>query len=266
MNNILIGTSGFDYPEWKGVFYPEDLRRKDFLSYYASVFNTLELNNTFYSMPTNERLKSLAERSDNKLQFSIKVNQLLTHQIGYNWQSDSDAFLSSLDYLLSHNLISSLLFQFPQSFHYTDVNRRYLAAVTSRFQSVANCVCVEFRNSEWLKDSVFDGFVKRNLSLVFCDMPELKHLPNGLTCNTPFIGNIAYIRLHGRNANAWYCNDTTNNGSSRYVYDYSDEELKQFIPIIKQASNEGKKTVVYFNNHPNGSGAKNARKLKELLL
>ena len=72
MNNILIGTSGYDYPEWKGVFYPEDLKRKDFLSYYATQFNALELNNTFYSMPTAERLLSFYERSGGLLQHKSK--------------------------------------------------------------------------------------------------------------------------------------------------------------------------------------------------
>lgn len=65
-DNFLIGTSGYDYPEWKGVFYPDDLPRKQFLSYYASQFNALELNNTFYSMPTAERLQSLYQRTEGK--------------------------------------------------------------------------------------------------------------------------------------------------------------------------------------------------------
>ena len=77
MPNLLIGTSGYDYPEWKGVFYPEDLKRKDFLSYYATQFNSLELNNTFYNMPTAERLMSFYERSEGKLSFSVKANRLL---------------------------------------------------------------------------------------------------------------------------------------------------------------------------------------------
>ena len=68
MSDLLIGTSGYDYPEWKGVFYPEDLKRKDFLSYYATQFNALELNNTFYNMPTAERLLSFYERSEGRLE------------------------------------------------------------------------------------------------------------------------------------------------------------------------------------------------------
>ena len=85
MSDLLIGTSGYDYPEWKGVFYPEDLKRKDFLSYYATQFNALELNNTFYNMPTAERLLSFYERSEGRLNFSVKANRLLTHEIGADW-------------------------------------------------------------------------------------------------------------------------------------------------------------------------------------
>ena len=96
-------------------------------------------------------------------------------------------------------------------------------------------------------------------------MPQLKNLPDGTVTNTPFIGNNAYIRLHGRNANAWYVSGESPNGSARYCYDYSENELSQFVPIIKAAVREGKKVQVYFNNHPNGSGAKNGLKLKEMI-
>ena len=128
---------------------------------------------------------------------------------------------------------------------------------------------------------------KRNAGIVFCDMPQLKNLPDGTVTNTPFIGSNAYIRLHGRNANAWYAHapkaqpsitsthangakatyaaGDSSNGSARYCYDYSDNELSQFVPIIKAAVREGKKVQVYFNNHPNGSGAKNGLKLKEMI-
>ena len=79
MEEILIGTSGYDYPEWKGVFYPQELKRADFLSYYATQFNALELNSTFYSMPTADRLYSFYQRSQGKVSFSIKANRMLTH-------------------------------------------------------------------------------------------------------------------------------------------------------------------------------------------
>ena len=260
---ILIGTSGYDYPEWKGVFYPNDLKRKDFLSYYASQFNALELNNTFYNMPTAERLLSFYERSSGLLQFSIKANRLLTHEIDRNWQAAASDFLAAVAPLAEKNSLCAVLFQFPQSFHYTDENRIYLAKLIAQFQGLP--VVIEFRHVEWIKESVLQGLEQRSASLCFCDMPQLKALPDGKTIKAPFIGPTAYIRLHGRNESAWYASDSSPNGSSRYTYNYSDKELAAFVPVIKSAVISGKKPVVFFNNHPNGSGASNAKKIKELL-
>ena len=92
-----------------------------------------------------------------------------------------------------------------------------------------------------------------------------ENLPDGQTAKTPFFGNSAYIRLHGRNADAWYSDNNRNNGSARYCYDYSEQELASFVPIIQNAAVEIKKVHVFFNNHPDGNGAKNAKKLKEML-
>lgn len=263
MSDLLIGTSGYDYPEWKGVFYPENLKRKDFLSYYATQFNALELNNTFYNMPTAERLLSFYERSEGRLNFSVKANRLLTHEIGADWQTAAEDFKTALTPLQEKDSLSAVLFQLPESFHYTNDNRIYLAKLISEFEGFP--VMIEFRHKEWIRESVFEGLEKRKSGIVFCDMPQLKNLPDGTVMKTPFIGNNAYIRLHGRNEGAWYATGDSPNGSARYCYDYSDEELAQFVPIIKQAKREGKKVQVYFNNHPNGSGAKNAISLKKMI-
>ena len=261
--NILIGTSGYDYPEWKGVFYPQDLKRKDFLSYYATEFNALELNNTFYNMPTAERLLSFYERSGGLLQFSIKANRLLTHEIDQSWKNAAEEFIKALLPLAEKGSLCAVLFQFPQSFHYTDENRIYLAKLISEFKGLP--LVVEFRHVKWIKESVLEGLQKRDTSLCFCDMPQLKALPDGKTIKAPFAGPLAYIRLHGRNADAWYAKTDSPNGSSRYSYDYSDSELSEFVPVIQNAVMTGRKPVVFFNNHPNGSGPLNARRLNKLL-
>ena len=263
MAEILIGTSGYDYPEWKGVFYPEDLKRKDFLSFYATQFNALELNNTFYNMPTAERLMSFYERSEGWLNFSVKANRLLTHEIGAEWQVAAEDFKDALKPLSGKGVLSAVLFQLPESFHYTKDNRIYLAKLIDEFEGFP--VMIEFRHKEWIRESVFDGLERRRAGIVFCDMPQLKNLPDGKVRGTPFIGDNAYIRLHGRNEGAWYAVGESPNGSARYSYDYSDDELSLFLPIIKEAQNEGKKVQVYFNNHPNGSGAKNAISLKKMI-
>ena len=273
MSNILIGTSGYDYPEWKGVFYPPEVKRADFLSYYATQFNAVELNNTFYNMPTAERLFSFYERSEGRLQFSIKANRLLTHEIDSQWQSAASDFKAALNPLLEKDSLCAVLFQFPQSFHYTNDNRIYLAKVIAAFEGFP--VIIEFRHKEWIRESVFEGLVQRKTSVAFCDMPDLKYLPRmslspvvepvETTARTQFIGSNAYIRLHGRNANAWYAASPEQNGSGRYDYEYSEGELKEFVPVVHVASEEGRKVQVYFNNHPKGNGAKNAMQLKEMV-
>ena len=295
MPEILIGTSGYDYPEWRGVFYPAGLKRADFLPYYATRFNALELNNTFYNMPTAERLLSFWERSQGQLKFSVKANRLLTHEIGRDWQSAAKDFRSALKPLAQNGSLASALFQFPQSFHYTDQNRLYLAKVIAAFEGFP--LVVEFRHAEWIRPSVFDGLSERGACLAFCDMPNLKDLPNQ-NCSqvqevgSPFVGKIAYMRLHGRNASAWYAKENDpqdqkclqdhdalpglpaspksvaqdRNGSARYRYDYSDDEISDFVPIVQQAAREGRQVQVFFNNHPDGSGAKNAKRMREMLL
>lgn len=219
MSDLLIGTSGYDYPEWKGVFYPEDLKRKDFLSFYATQFNALELNNTFYNMPTAERLLSFYERSEGKLNFSVKANRLLTHGIGTDWQVAAKDFKEALKPLNEKERLSAVLFQLPESFHYTNDNRIYLAKLIAEFEGFP--VMIEFRHKEWIRESVFEGLEMRKTGIVFCDMlmchlaqmsiisnyangakrrmPQLKNLPDGTVMKTPFIGSNAYIRLHGRN-------------------------------------------------------------------
>ena len=294
MPEILIGTSGYDYPEWRGVFYPAGLKRADFLPYYATQFNALALNSSFYNMPTAERLLSFWERSQGQLKFSVKANRLLTHEIGRDWKSAAQEFLAALKPLAQNGSLASALFQFPQSFHYTDQNRLYLSALLAQFRGLP--VVVEFRHAEWIRPSVFEGLSERGASLAFCDMPMLKNLPNH-NClqvqegGSPFVGKIAYMRLHGRNASAWYAKENDpqekeclqdhnalpgllaspksaahdRNGSERYRYDYSDAELSEFAPVIQQAASQGRQVQVFFNNHPDGSGAKNARRMREMV-
>lgn len=266
MSQILIGTSGYDHPELKGSFYPADLPRKDFLQYYSTKFDALEINSTFYGMPTAERMCSFYERSQGRVKFSVKVTKVLTHEIGRDWAERAMDFRQALLPILEKNVLASVLIQFPESFHYTVDNRFYLADLIKAFEELP--VVVEFRHRDWVKESVFAGLEKRGAGIVFCDMPQLKNLPNGFAMQTPFIGPIAYIRLHGRNENGWYAgtgNITSSKDTPRYDYEYAEDELKFFIPVIQKAQNEGKTVQMYFNNHPKGTGFKNALQMKALL-
>lgn len=263
MKEILIGTSGYDHPELKGSFYPEKLSRKDFLGFYSTKFNALELNSTFYGMPDAKRMESFYERSEGRLHFSVKLNRTLTHEIQQNWKSQAEEFKNAMKPVLDRNLLSAVLVQFPESFHYTRENRIYLGELLKELRELP-CV-VEFRHREWIKDSVFEGLEKRKTGIVFCDMPQLRNLPDGFSSGTPFIGPHAYIRLHGRNAGGWYAGGEDSKSTPRYDYEYSPQELGAFIPVIDRACSEGRTVQLYFNNHPKGTGFKNALQLKEML-
>lgn len=261
---ILIGTSGYDHPELKGSFYPENLSRKDFLEYYSTQFNALEINSTFYGMPTKERMLNFYNRSQGRLKFSIKLNRLLTHEIDRQWQNQAETFKTALTPLQEKSALSSVLIQFPESYDYTTENRQYLAALLKILEPLP-CV-VEFRHRNWIRSSVFEGLAERQTGIVFCDMPQCANpFQNAEQLKTPFIGTNAYIRMHGRNENGWYAKTSYEQDTKRYDYEYSLEELVSFIPIIKTAQLEGRQVQLYFNNHPKGIGFKNAQQLMELL-
>lgn len=260
---ILIGTSGYDHPELKGSFYPPKLARKDFLEYYSTKFNALEINSTFYGIPTAERLYNFYERSQGRVKFSIKMNRLLTHEIDRQWQNHAENFKTALLSLQEKDVLSSVLIQFPESFGYSIENRRYLSNLLHNMEPFS-CV-VEFRNKSWIRDSVFEGLDSRKTGIVFCDMPPCASPFKNLNLQLPFIGNNAYVRMHGRNENGWYANNNPNQETQRYDYEYSLEELISFVPIIRAVQKGGSQVQIYFNNHPKGVGFQNALQLMELL-
>ncbi len=243
---------------------------------YSTRFNALEINSTFYGMPTAERMLSFYERSEGRVKFSVKACRLLTHEVKQDWFLQAQVFRTAVLPLLEKNVLSTVLVQFPESFHYTDNNRFYLSALIKAFDGLP--VVIEFRHRSWIRESVFAGLEERKAGIVFCDMPPLKNLPDGFTLGTPFIGANAYIRLHGRNQSGWYVSveddgnggdrphlDKMNKGDRpRYNYEYSESELKTFLPVIKKAQEEGRTVQMFFNNHPKGTGFKNALQMKKL--
>ena len=263
MTDILIGTSGYDHPELVGSFYPAGLKRKDFLEYYSTKFNALELNSTFYGMPTPQRIQGFYERSHGRLKFSVKLTRTMTHEIAGAWKSQAESFKNAMVPFLEKNALATILVQFPESFRYEENNRFYLSRLLSKLQPLPSVV--EFRHRSWIRESVFEGLEKRKAGIVFCDMPQLKNLPDGFSSGTPFIGPNAYIRLHGRNADGWYSTANSSAETHRYDYEYSIEELKSFIPIINSAREEGRTVQLYFNNHPKGTGFMNAMQIKGIL-
>jgi len=194
MGTIAIGTSGYSYNEWTGPFYPPGTKQQDFLNFYAAEFSTVELNFSYYTMPSADQIRRMTEASEN-LSFAIKAPQSITHKVDpHKWRDETKTYLTAIEPLRQAGKLEAVLFQFPYSFHYEADSRRHLANVLTEFSDVPSAV--EFRNNEWTSNRVIDELKKRKVAYVSTDLPDLKGLPHILDVHT---SPIAYFRLHGRN-------------------------------------------------------------------
>lgn len=266
MGELYIGTSGYDYPEWKKAgFYPANVPRAKYLEYYSTQFNSLELNGTYYRMPTAEQMRNMIDRSGGKVMFSVKAFKDLTHG---HLDGDSHLecllpmkhliieFKKALDPLRNNNLLLCVLLQFPESFHYEKEERLYLDLLLKELSDIP--VVLEMRNIKWQNEQVYNTLRERNIGWCITDNPGLNNLPKlEYICTS----DIAYIRFHGRNAAMWYKGDNV----TRYDYLYSDMELQAFVNPILDLLKHTKIVQLFFNNHAKSQATVNAKKIELLL-
>jgi uncharacterized protein YecE (DUF72 family) len=257
MAEILVGTCGYHYVEWIGPVYPEGTKKEEFLAHYARMFPTVELNQPYYHMPTAGQLEGMMERAGPSFVFSIKAHETLTHRVNPGaWEGEAKTYLTALEPLLKTGRLGAVLFQFPFSFHYEPDQRRYLDKLLAYFKDVPSAV--EFRNADWINTRVIDGLRKRGAALASLDMPDLKGLPPDMDVAT---SPLAYVRLHGRNKEAWWGSDA----AARYDYLYSDKELEAWEDRIRRIVIKADRILVYFNNHRRGQAVENAQTLAKIL-
>ena len=257
MKDIRIGTSGYDYTDWQGNFYPAGLKRQEFLEFYSRQFTTLELNFSYYRMPTAEQLKGFAERTDPGMDISLKAHRTMTHEVDSStWRQAAGEFARSLEPLLEAQRLAAVLLQFPFSFHYTTENRQYLDKLIRELNSLP--LVVEFRSIEWQNKRVLDALRERSVGFCSVDTPPLKGLPVPLDIVT---SSMAYVRFHGRNEKTWWGSDS----AARFDYLYSEEELQPWIERLMSMLAAADKIRVYFNNHRRGQAPANAAMLNRLL-
>lgn len=253
--NLYIGTSGYDYDDWKGIFYDTDIKKKDRLKAYAEAFQALELNYTYYAMPDKKNINAMIKASNGKLLFSVKANRVLTHA-PENVEDNAALFKKAIINLSKERLLAAVLFQFPYSFHYTAENRKHLGKLLGLFGELP--CCVEFRNDEWSGQSVISGLKKRSVALCSTDMPDLPGLSPGFDLHT---AEFSYLRLHGRNKDSWWDGDNV----SRYDYLYSHKEIESIAIRVNNLAMRTNDVFIYFNNHRKGNAVINAKELKERL-
>lgn len=252
MDEILVGTSGYSYEDWRGSFYPEGLPKEEFLRYYSLFFPFVELNFSYYTMPSRKALTAMADRTHAGFGFTLKAHKSLTHEPGPGWRDDATAFVGAAAALAERDRLLAALVQLPYSFHHTPERRTFLANLLDALTPLP--LAVEFRNDEWQGQRVEDGLRERGVGVVMVDRPELPGLPPQGEAVT---GPVAYVRFHGRNESAWWDGDAT----SRYDYLYSQEELDAALPRLRRMASKAR-LLVAFNNHARGNAPRNAGELK----
>ncbi len=259
---ILVGTSGFSYKDWVGVLYPENTKSADMLEFYARIFPSVELNFTYYQMPSTRTIEGLVRKVPDGFEFCVKANKTMTHEIDANEdpglrRGTFSDFMDALKPITDRGVLGSVLAQFPWSFKKTRTNTEYVLQFKDLLSEVP--VVVEFRNAGWITDETFD--LLRSHDLAFCAVDEPR-LPGLVPPVAEATSDLGYVRFHGRNAKKWWKHS---NPSERYDYLYSEAELREWIPKIQKIVDKTKKTYVFFNNCHSGQAAENARMLQAML-
>jgi uncharacterized protein YecE (DUF72 family) len=253
---LYLGTSGFSYQDWVGVFYPEGLPQRDWLTFYSREFNACEINSTYYVIPSAAAVKTMCSRTGSGFLFAIKANQEMTHQ-----REDSNAicknFVRAVEPAAAAGKLGCILAQFPNSFDFNSGNWEYLAHLRGNLEGLP--LVVEFRNARWLKVEVFQWLRQQDIGFCCVDEPQLPNLLPPLAEST---GKIGYVRFHGRNKEKWWQPD---HPYERYDYTYKPEELREWLPKIKKIADATRDTFLFANNHWRGQSVATMRQLKSML-
>jgi uncharacterized protein YecE (DUF72 family) len=235
--DIRIGTSGWHYRHWLGTFYPSDLPASRMFDYYQRYFDTVELNNSFYRLPTPEAFTCWRASAPQKFRFAVKGSRFLTHNKKLKEPEQALMNLLPRAELLGRKL-GPILFQLPPKWK-VNVQRleEFLQALPPQHRYT-----LEFREPTWNTQAVYD--ILRRYNAAYC-IHELAGF------HTPILAtaNFTYVRLHGP--------------GGKYQGSYSGEKLCEWAERIAAWSRELKAVYVYFDNDDSGYAPRNALELKE---
>ena len=252
-----VGTSGYSFKDWVGPFYPPGIRAKDQLSFYARHFDCLEVNVSYYRVPDARLLHGMVQRAPDGFAFVVKLHGDMTHR-----SSADDAlyeqFRRALVPLEERSALHGLLAQFPYRFHNTQTNRTFVARLRDRF--AGQPLYVEFRHASWIRAATFAWLRNLGIGYVSVDEPQLSGLVPPVACATT---DVAYVRLHGRNAQTWF--NAGPQSGDRYDYLYGAAELREWAERIRTLAGETRGIFVFFNNCHAGQAPTNALAMQSLL-
>ncbi len=254
---VLVGTSGYSFPDWVGRFYPRGTRSDELLSFYARTFPTVEINTSYYRMPDAPLFERMAARTPPGFQFLVKAYKGMTHDPS-EWKGGAVCapFRAALEPLEREGKFAGVLAQFPWAFRNVEDSRRHLVELRGHLAGIP--LFVEFRRVDWDKPPVLDLLRRHDLGWCSVDEPALP----GLVPPVHHVTNgTGYVRFHGRNQETWW----KGNAKDRYDYDYSKDELREWVRKIRSLLASTDRTFVFFNNCYAGQAADNARVMQELL-
>lgn len=241
--SLKIGTSGWYYDEWVGPFYD---RKKGMFTRYSKVFDTTEVNSTFYRYPSTRMVQGWYRNAPPGFLFALKLPQLITHDkwlsLDEGAEDDTHRFLDLIRPLAEKT--GPILIQLRPKFNFDE----HAGALESYLEILPRNHewAVEFRHESWLRDETYEILEKNNTAYTIVDEPLL---PPEIHVTADF----AYIRWHGHGTRPWY------------NYEYTPGELESWIPRVEQTTRRAKKVYGYFNNHFSANAVKNAVEMLQML-
>ncbi len=286
MGRILIGTASWtDKSLVKSGWYPDKASSAEArLRFYSSQFPLVEVDSSYYFLPTEANAKLWAERTPANFTFNVKAFSLLTQHPtkaralkDFGAEGSDNIYLSNLDApvvdrvweafliglepLRRAGKLGLLLFQYPQWFPIGKANRAYVLECAKR--AAPDRICVEFRNKTWMsennRDRTLEFLEGHGIPYVCVDMPQgfVSSIPPVLAATA----DVAVVRFHGRNARDWESGSV----QRRFKYLYSPEELAEWAPRLAGLAAEAKTTHILMNNCYRDYAQRNAKELAELL-
>ena len=238
--DYYIGTSGWHYDHWQHRFYPGELAKAKWLKFYASHFNTVELNNSFYRLPSEAAFAAWYDSSPVDFIFAVKVSRFITHIKRLKDAEEAvDRFIARAKILGAK--LGPLLYQLPPNMPRNDGRLEGFLAILPRGLKHV----FEFRHESWLEEKVFGILGKYNAGLCVFDMPSL-------SCPLLATADFAYIRFHG--------------STGLYSSCYSDEELNNWAQKLADLAVNMKEIYIYFNNDAEAFAVRNATTIRDYLV
>ncbi len=246
MSKLHLGSIGFSYNFWKPAFYPKKTASKDYLSFYASRFGSVEVDSTFYRIPTEQTVRNWRKQTPEGFLFSLKFPQMITHvKMLKDAQVETDAFLARMAFL--GDRLGVLLLQFPPSFHadhFADL-QDYLTKLPKDYRYV-----VEVRHESWLKEEFYALLREHGVGLAWADSPLM--LPTG-----PVTAGYLYIRWEGDRAKV--------NGTLGKIEADRKTDLQAWAEKLNPYLNRGVEVFGYFGKYYSGFPPSDIEYLQSLL-